>query len=87
MQPSNVYIQQVKKLYKPTSLCVEPLSVSIQHEKKLYGPTSLSLETSNVFIQHVKWSGADILQWNFLEPSADVIDAAREQSDGLQKLG
>ena len=43
MQPSNVSIQQVKKLYGPTSLCLEPLNVSIQQEKKLYGPTYLHL--------------------------------------------
>ena len=48
----------------------------------MYGPTSLHLEPSTVFIQQVEWSGAGILQWNFLEPSADVIVAAREQGDG-----
>ena len=50
--------------------------------KKLYDSTSLHLEPSNVFIQEVKWSGAGILKWNFLEPSADVIVAAREQGVG-----
>ena len=32
MQPSNVYIKQMKKLYGPTSPCLEPLNVSIQEE-------------------------------------------------------
>ena len=43
MQPSNMYTKKMKKLYGPTSLCLEPLNVSIQQEKKLYGPTSLDL--------------------------------------------
>ena len=58
MQPLNVFIQQVKKLYGPTSLCLEPLDVCIKQEKKLHGPTYLHLEPtylhlepSNVFIQ------------------------------------
>ena len=51
----------------------------IKKMEKLYGPTSLHLEPSNVFIQQVEWSGAGILKWNFLEPSADVIVAAGEQ--------
>ena len=33
MQPSNVYIQQLKKLYRPTSLCLEPPNVFIQQVK------------------------------------------------------
>ena len=54
MQPSNVFIQQVKKRYRPTSLCLEPLNVSIEQEKKMHGPTSLSFESSNVSIQQEK---------------------------------
>ena len=61
MQPSNVSVQQVKKLHGPTSLFLEPLNLSIQQEKKLYRPTCLHLEPthmhlepSNVFIQQEK---------------------------------
>ena len=66
MQPSNVSIQQVKKLYGPTSLCLEPLNVSIQQEKKLYGPTYLHLERSNVFIQQVKPLNCSEHFWSLL---------------------
>ena len=59
----------------------------IKKMKKLYEPNSFHSEPSNVFIQQVDWSGAGILQWNYLEPSADVIVTAREQGDPFYRPG
>ena len=78
MEPLNVSIHHDKKMVRAhftvlaSFRCVHPA----WNNAMMYGPTSLCLEPLDVFIQQVKWSGAGILLWNFLEPYADVIVAA-----------
>ena len=69
MQPSNVSIQQGKKMMgplrcasreendMPTSLCLEPLNVSIQQEKKMTGPIHCAWSLQMIMWSEGQWKG------------------------------